>query len=67
MLKNSGYKIYYNEVGDFAVDNNIFEIGGKQKDKKQIKDTIEKSYLVKDDILYGNKKEIPLYLFGFLY
>ena len=67
MLKNSGYKIYYNEVGDFAVDNHIFEIGGKQKDKKQIKDAIEKSYLVKDDILYGNKKEIPLYLFGFLY
>jgi len=67
MLKNSGYKIYYNEVGDFLVDNKIFEIGGKKKDKKQIKKELYKSYLVKDDILYGNKKEIPLYLFGFLY
>ncbi|MDZ7793891.1 MAG: hypothetical protein U5P10_09440 [Spirochaetia bacterium] len=67
MLKNSGNKIYYNEVGDFLVNNKIFEIGGKKKDKKQIKKELDKSYLVKDDILYGNKKEIPLYLFGFLY
>lgn len=67
MVKNSHNKIYYNEVGDFSVDNKIFEIGGKKKDKKQIKTELEKSYLVKDDILYGNKNEIPLYLFGFLY
>jgi len=67
MLKNSGNKIYYTDVGDFLADNKIFEIGGKKKDKKQIKKELYKSYLVKDDILYGNKKEIPLYLFGFLY
>lgn len=67
MLKNSGHKVYHNESGDFSIDSRIFEIGGKHKDKKQIKDTLETSYLVKDEILYGNKKEIPLYLFGFLY
>ncbi len=67
MLKNSGNKIYYNELGDFSVNDTIFEIGGRQKDKKQIKAELDKAYLVKDDILYGNKKEIPLYLFGFLY
>ena len=67
MVKNSHNKIYYNEVGDFAVQNKIFEIGGKQKDKKQIRTNLENSYLVKDDILYGSKNEIPLYLFGFLY
>ena len=67
MLKNSRYRIFYKEVGDFSVNNILFEIGGKQKDKKQIKNELDKSYLVKDDILYGNKLEIPLYLFGFLY
>ncbi len=67
MVKNSNNKIYYNEVGDFSVGNRIFEIGGKKKDRKQIKTELENSYLVKDDILYGNKNEIPLYLFGFLY
>lgn len=44
-----------------------FEIGGKNKDKKQIKGNLDNAFIVKDDILYGNKKEIPLYLFGFLY
>ena len=67
MLKNSGYKVYYNQVGDLEVSGNIFEIGGKMKTKKQIKNNLGHSYLVKDDILYGNKYEIPLYLFGFLY
>ncbi|WP_319562980.1 AAA family ATPase [Marispirochaeta sp.] len=67
MVKNSNNKIYYNEVGDFSVNNKIFEIGGKNKDKKQIKGKLDNAFLVKDDILYGSKKEIPLYLFGFLY
>jgi hypothetical protein len=58
---------YYNQVGDLEVSGNIFEIGGKMKTKKQIKKNLGHSYLVKDDILYGNKYEIPLYLFGFLY
>ena len=67
MLKNSGNKIYYSETGDFEVNNTIFEIGGKSKSKKQIKNNPDNAYLVKDDILYGNRFEIPLYLFGFLY
>jgi len=67
MLKNSGNKIYYSETGDFEVNNTIFEIGGKSKSKKQIKNNLDNAYLVKDDILYGNRLEIPLYLFGFLY
>jgi predicted AAA+ superfamily ATPase len=28
---------------------------------------LKNAYLVKDDILFGSKYEIPLYLFGFLY
>jgi len=67
MIKNSGSKIFYSKTGDFEVNNTIFEIGGKNKTVKQIKNNLDNAYLVKDDILYGSKYEIPLYLFGFLY
>lgn len=60
-------KIHFSGVGDFEVNHINFEIGGKSKGKKQIKEKINSSYLVKDDILYGSKYEIPLHLFGFLY
>lgn len=52
---------------DFIVDENIhFEIGGKNKKKKQIRD-LENSWIVKDDIEIGSGNIIPLWLFGFLY
>lgn len=61
------HEVNYTEYGDFLVDNHItFEIGGKQKSKKQIKG-IDKSYIVKDGIEYGSREIIPLWLFGFLY
>jgi len=61
------YKVNYSKTGDFLVDEKyIFEIGGKNKDRHQIKDT-ENSYLVIDDIEIGFKNKIPLWLFGFLY
>lgn len=65
-LNNAGYKIFYTKNGDITNDKYIFEIGGKNKNKKQIKD-IKNSYLVLDDITVGTKNTIPLYLFGFLY
>jgi hypothetical protein len=53
--------------GDFSVDEKyIFEIGGKNKSFKQIKD-IENSFVVADDIEIGFGAKIPLWLFGFLY
>ena len=67
MIKNANHKIYFDRTGDFEVENVIFEIGGKNKSLKQIKNKLESAYLVKDDILVGSKHEIPLYLFGFLY
>jgi len=67
MVKTAGYNIFYSKKGDFEVDDCIFEIGGKTKTMKQIKHAGDNAYLVKDDILYGSKREIPLYLFGFLY
>jgi len=67
MIKNSGSKIFYSKIGDFEINNTFFEIGGKSKTLKQIKNNFGNAYLVKDNILYGSKYEIPLYLFGFLY
>jgi len=53
--------------GDVLVDNTfLFEIGGKNKTRKQILD-LDKAFLVKDDIEIGFQNSIPLWLFGFLY
>ncbi len=67
MLKNSGHTVHYSKTGDFIVDEVIFEVGGKSKTRKQLKQVTQEAYLVKDDILYGGKNEIPLHLLGFLY
>ena len=67
MITNSGGKIFYSKTGDFEINNILFEIGGKNKKLKQIKNNLNNAYLVKANILYGSKYEIPLYLFGFLY
>jgi len=61
------YTIKYSNIGDFQVDNSaIFEIGGKNKSFKQIKD-VKNSYVVADNIEIGFGNKIPLWLFGFLY
>jgi len=61
------HDIRYPKTGDFLVDNKyIFEIGGKNKSNKQIINQ-KNSYLAIDDIEYGYKNKIPLWLFGFLY
>ncbi len=67
IIRNAGKKIFYSQTGDFMVDDIVFEIGGKCRTRKQIRDESKKAFLVKDDIVYGGKGEIPLYLFGFLY
>ena len=67
MLKNACYPIFKSQIADFEVNENIFEIGGRNKKLKQIRKSLQNSFLVKDNILFGNKYEIPLYLFGFLY
>ena len=53
--------------GDFLVDGKYtFEIGGKSKKDKQVKKN-KHAYVVNDDSDIGFDKNIPLYLFGFLY
>jgi len=61
------HEVTYPKKGDFLVDNHyLFEIGGKNKSFKQIKD-ISNSFVVADDIEVGFGNKIPLWLFGFLY
>jgi hypothetical protein len=53
--------------GDFLVNEQlIFEIGGKNKQAKQIND-LSNAYLALDDIENGVRNQIPIWLFGFLY
>lgn len=67
--KNSFLKvgIYASDKGDFYLEEKYtFEVGGKNKDFKQIKD-IQNSFVAADDIEFGFGNKIPLWLFGFLY
>lgn len=45
----------------------IFEMGGKNKTRQQIRNVPLPAYLVKDDIIHPFKQEIPLYQCGLLY
>ena len=64
---NYKHQVEYVDKGDFLIDRKYtFEIGGSNKTTKQIKH-IENSYLVLDNLEYGNSNKIPLWLFGFLY
>ena len=59
--------IFVAKKGDFLVDGTFtFEIGGKNKSFKQIKD-MKKSFVASDGIEIGFGSKIPLWLFGFLY
>ncbi len=57
--------IFYSDIGDFVLEGNIFEVGGRNKDFSQIKD-ISHSYLAIDIDFTTNDKKIPLWIFGFL-
>lgn len=62
-----GYQLRLPQKGDFLVnDKFVFEVGGKNKSNKQIKD-LENAYLVLDDIENGIFNQLPLWMFGFLY
>jgi len=61
------HKIDLPQKGDFIVDGKyVFEIGGKNKTQKQIID-IPNAFIVPDNLEYGYRNRIPLWLFGFLY
>ena len=61
------HDVAYPKSGDFLIDRKYtFEIGGKNKTNRQVIH-LDDSFLAIDDIEYGYKNKIPLWLFGFLY
>lgn len=66
-LQNANIDLFYSKQADYRTREAVFEIGGKNKTRQQLREVAEPSYLVKDDILHFLKGEIPLFLFGFLY
>lgn len=61
------HTIHLSEVSDFIINQKYtFEIGGKNKTKKQIAG-IPKAYIAKDAIEIGFANQIPVWLFGFMY
>jgi len=63
----SSHILTYPKKGDFFVDGKyLFEVGGKGKTFRQIKD-LPDSFVVNDGIEVGIGNKIPLWLFGFLY
>ena len=53
-------------ISDFEIDGKTFEVGGRNKGKKQVSHVSE-GYVVKDDIEFGTADTIPLWAFGLTY
>ena len=60
------HDVFASTVADFVIDDKTFEVGGRNKGQKQIKD-IENGYIVKDDIEQGFLNIIPLWQLGLTY
>lgn len=53
-------------VSDFEIEGKTFEVGGKNKQQRQIRN-MENAYVVKDDIEFGGMNIVPLWAFGLNY
>lgn len=61
------HEVNLHDQVDFTVDHKyLAEIGGKNKNSRQVKD-LDHAFLFLDDIEIGHHKTIPLWLLGFLY
>lgn len=60
------HRVTSSRISDFELDGITFEVGGKGKKGRQIKDA-EVGYLVKDDLEFASGHSIPIWMFGFLY
>lgn len=58
--------VTYTSEGDFAIGNDMFEIGGKDKQQRQLKN-FKRSFVAADGIEIGHEHKIPLWMFGLLY
>ncbi len=59
-------EVISSKKADFVIDSYTFEIGGKNKQQKQIEKG-GKSFVVKDEIEFGYRNVIPLWAFGINY
>ncbi len=66
MLIGAGNQVYFSQKGDYRINKTIFEIGGANKTRKQVKGD-KTAILVKDELVGISNKVIPLIYFGFLY
>ncbi len=61
------HQVNYPASGDFLIDQKYtVEVGGKGKKLRQIAET-PNSFLALDDLPIGFERQVPLWLFGFLY
>ena len=60
------HNVTSSSVADFVVKGHTFEVGGKSKKQKQIKN-VSDAFVVKDDIENAYMNVIPLWTFGFNY
>lgn len=60
------YDVISSRISDFRIGDITFEVGGKNKGTRQIKDA-KIGFVVKDDIEYRHSNIIPLFLFGLTY
>ena len=65
-LTGCGKNVYFSKVGDYQINDTIFEIGGANKTQKQLKG-VKQGILVKDVLVASGSNTIPLMYFGFLY
>lgn len=62
------HKVTSSPVSDFEIDGMTFEVGGRNKGRGQLASVAqEKGYIVRDDTEYVALRNIPLWMFGFLY
>jgi uncharacterized protein len=65
-LMKTTQEVASSSVSDFSIKKYTFEVGGRSKGQKQI-ESVKNGFIVKDDIEYGHKNIIPLWVFGLIY
>jgi uncharacterized protein len=65
-LVNAGLNVSSPAEGDFITDGLIIEVGGKGKNRNQVKH-LDNYMIASDDIETGSGNKAPVWLFGFLY
>lgn len=54
------------KISDFMIGKYTFEVGGRNKGSKQVKN-VDNAYVVRDDTEYASGKFLPLWSFGLMY